>query len=75
MTRFLSIKTALGEAAALQGRQPTHDQFAEIENVLRKQIVIDLQSGKAGICYADGDVVELADFVADALKYPGIEAR
>ena len=75
MTRFLSIATALGEAAALQGRQPTVEQFEDIEKFLREQIVIDFDSGIVGIRYSDGSVVEPAVFVENELQQPWIEAR
>ncbi len=75
MSRFLSIATALGEAAAIHGRQPTARQFALIEDALREQIVIDFDTGLAGICYSNGFVVDPATFVANELMHPGIESR
>ena len=75
MTRFLSIQTALGEAAALQGRQPTVEQFDEMEKFLLEQIVIDFDSGLVGIRYTDGTIVEPAVFVENELKRPWIEVR
>ncbi|MHB2210680.1 hypothetical protein [Methylobacterium sp. CM6257] len=75
MTRFLPIANALGEAAALHGRQPTADQFAKIEAALRERIVIDFDTGAAGICYDDGFVVDPAAFVAHQLAYLDVEIR
>lgn len=75
MTRFLSISTALGEAAALHGRQPTAEQFTRIEDALRERIVIDLESGVAGVLYDDGFVGDPATFVASELTRPWVETR
>ncbi len=75
MTRFLPIPNALAETAALHGRRPTAEQYARIEGALRERIVIDLGTGAAAICYDDGFVVDLADFVANQLAYPDIEIR
>jgi hypothetical protein len=75
MTRFLPIPIALAEAAVLHGRKPTADQFAEIEAALRERIVIDFDTGTAGICYDDGFVVDPAAFVANQLAYPDVEIR
>ncbi|WP_018260556.1 hypothetical protein [Methylobacterium sp. WSM2598] len=75
MTRFLPIATALGEAAALHGRHPTAAQFAEIEAALRARIVIDFETGAAGICYDDGYVIDPAAYVAHQMSYPDIEIR
>ncbi len=75
MTRFLSIATALAEAAAFHGRQPIAEQYARLENTLREQIVIDFETGTAGICYGEGYVVDPAAFIATELTRPWIETR
>ncbi|SFU78085.1 hypothetical protein SAMN02799631_02238 [Methylobacterium sp. 174MFSha1.1] len=75
MTRFVSIATAIAEAAAFHGRQPTAEQYARIENALREQIVIDFEAGLAGVCYGEGFVVDPAAFVANELTRPWIETR
>ncbi|WP_288586578.1 hypothetical protein [uncultured Methylobacterium sp.] len=75
MTRFVSIATALAEAAAFHGRQPTAEQYAKIEDAFRQQIVIDSETGIASICYGEGFVVDPAAFIANEVTRPWIETR
>lgn len=75
MKRFLPISNALAEAAALQGRRPTAEQYAMIEDILREHMVFDFDAGAVAISYDDCFVVNLAEFVANRLTYPDIEVR
>jgi hypothetical protein len=75
MNRFVFVATALAEIAALHGRQPTAEQYVKLEDAFRKRIVIDLETGMAGIYYDDGFVGDPATFVESELTRPWIETR
>jgi hypothetical protein len=75
MTRYLPIPLALAETAALWGRQPTAEQYAELADALREQIVIDFDTGMAGICYGEDFVIDPASFVGLELMRPDVEIR
>ena len=75
MTRYVSIATALAETAAFQGRRPTAEQYVKLEDAFRKKIVIDLETGMAGIYYDDGFVGDPATFVESEVTRPWIDTR